>query len=446
MTRTILAAAALALSAALAAAAPAEPERIRPGDTLSLRVVELRRDTGEPYAWEPVGGDYVVGPDGAVSPPFVGRVTVAGETPEAAGEAIARRLQEAVGLAETPSASVQVTGRRPVYVAGAVEAPGAVDWRPGLTVLQAVALAGGRPRGESGFARFERDSIQARGQLRALAVSLDSQFARRARLRAEIDGAETIDFPETLAGRGTPEARSLMEEERLIFRTRREGQRRRVTADRDLIAMLEDKIDSLEAQSALKEEQLSLIREDVESARTLVEKGLQTAGRSRELERRLAEYESRQIALGRSVTDAEVRIAETRQRLIDRERRLRDEAAVALRETQDRIDRTRSRIATQRRLAREAEITAPARLAAATEEAARAGRAAARYEILREGEDGATAARDAGETDRLRPGDTLRVRPAPLPDAQLGRVRAPEAAAEPPSARSALADSLRARP
>ena len=394
---------------------------IAPRDTLSLRVVELRRDTGEPFEWEALAGEYVVGGAGAVQTPLAGPVPVLGLTAAEAGRAIATALKEAVGLAEAPSAAVQIVSTPPVYVAGRVEEPGEIGWRPGLTVLQAVALAGGPPRPEGGaFARFERDAVRARGQLRALAVSRDAQLARRARLRAEIDGAERIDFPDALAESDASEVKSLLREERLIFETRREGTRRRVAAFERLIEMLEEKIRSLRAQREIKGDQLALIEEDVESARKLVEKGLQTAGRSRELERSLAEYESRRIALDRSITDAEVRIAETEQRIIDLERRLRDEAAVSLRRTQDQLDRTLARIDTQRRLAREAELTAPARFAEA--QAVRDGRAGRglSYEILRDGPDGEIVSVPVSETDRLGPGDTLRVRMEPMAGAAAG--------------------------
>lgn len=78
---------------------------------------------------------------GTISYPFLGEIQVDGRT---IGE-LSTRITE--GLADgyliSPSVSVTVLEYRPFYIHGEVESPGGYPYQPGLTLQQAVALAGG---------------------------------------------------------------------------------------------------------------------------------------------------------------------------------------------------------------------------------------------------------------------------------------------------------------
>jgi len=97
---------------------------------------------------EDVSGDYLVRPDGRITLPLVGDVIAAGRTTEFVSTQISQILKEFI---ETPYVSVIVTdaASNMVYVLGEVINPGAYRIRDKLTVLQALALAGG-------FAEFAR--------------------------------------------------------------------------------------------------------------------------------------------------------------------------------------------------------------------------------------------------------------------------------------------------
>lgn len=87
-------------------------------------------------------GEFRVGDGGRLALPMLGNVPAAGLSPPALETAIARALVRA-GLERDPSVSVEVTGYRPVFVLGEVNKPGQFPYQPGMTVLAAVALAGG---------------------------------------------------------------------------------------------------------------------------------------------------------------------------------------------------------------------------------------------------------------------------------------------------------------
>jgi polysaccharide biosynthesis/export protein len=85
---------------------------------------------------------FTVGADGSVSMPLVGSVQAAGLTPNQLASAISTSLSSSKMISR-PSVSVEVAVYRPISVLGEVNHPGQYPYEPGMTTLDAVALAGG---------------------------------------------------------------------------------------------------------------------------------------------------------------------------------------------------------------------------------------------------------------------------------------------------------------
>lgn len=85
-------------------------------------------------------GQYVVGSQGTIAYPLVGSISAAGLTvPE-----FTTALQEALSVyVRQPSVSVEVTNYRPFFILGEVTRPGTYPYSASLTVMNAVATAGG---------------------------------------------------------------------------------------------------------------------------------------------------------------------------------------------------------------------------------------------------------------------------------------------------------------
>lgn len=118
---------------------------IGPGDTLQVDVLE---DPG-------LNRSVLVLPDGTVNFPGAGSIRVGGTSPIAAQEAIANRLTSQ--FASKPSVYVSVSGLSPesmqpptatkdIYIMGEINKPGIVEAGQGITLLQAIAQAGGFSR------------------------------------------------------------------------------------------------------------------------------------------------------------------------------------------------------------------------------------------------------------------------------------------------------------
>ena len=115
----------------LSPAAPAD-YTLAPGD--QVRIITFGEDT--------LTGEFRVNDSGNIALPLVGAVRAAGMTPAHLESAVADALQRA-GLVGHPSVSVEVTAYRPIYVLGEVNKPGQYPYQPGMTVVTAVAVAGG---------------------------------------------------------------------------------------------------------------------------------------------------------------------------------------------------------------------------------------------------------------------------------------------------------------
>ena len=85
---------------------------------------------------------FTVGDNGKIAFPLIGSVVASGRTPNQVASEISASLQNRK-LVNEPSVSVEVVQYRPISVLGEVNHPGQYPYQPGMTMLDAVALAGG---------------------------------------------------------------------------------------------------------------------------------------------------------------------------------------------------------------------------------------------------------------------------------------------------------------
>ncbi len=105
---------------------------------------------------EEVTADFRVGADGNIAVPLLGTVQAAGMTTEGLSAAIQHDLEEKK-LFRNPSVVVEVLEYRPIDILGEVNRPGEYPFRPGSTLLAAVANAGGFTyRAVTGYASVVR--------------------------------------------------------------------------------------------------------------------------------------------------------------------------------------------------------------------------------------------------------------------------------------------------
>ncbi|KRA65940.1 polysaccharide biosynthesis protein [Caulobacter sp. Root655] len=93
------------------------------------------------YGEPTLSGEFFVTGSGLVSLPLVGEVKAAGLSVGQFQDAVQKALSD--GYLKEPRVSAEVLGFRPFYILGEVTKPGTYPYTSGLTVLNAVATAGG---------------------------------------------------------------------------------------------------------------------------------------------------------------------------------------------------------------------------------------------------------------------------------------------------------------
>ena len=88
-----------------------------------------------------LGGEFVVDDTGFVRLPLVGQIAATGRTVRQLEEDIARKL--GAQYLKDPRVSVEVVSHRPFYILGEVNKPGEYPFVAGMSVMNAVAMAGG---------------------------------------------------------------------------------------------------------------------------------------------------------------------------------------------------------------------------------------------------------------------------------------------------------------
>lgn len=283
-------------------------EALRPLDIVSLKVGSWSAVGSEMAPLDLMEGEYRVGASGGINLPIVGVFTAGNSTPAELGAKVAEALRQQLGISGKPYVSVQVVEYAPVYVVGNVEKPGELPWHPGLTVMQAVALAGGPQRSQTIFSRSERDAVSALGEHHLLRMERWRNAAELARLTAEFEDQDDLEKPELLEG--VDIADQLLEMENEIMRTSRDDHLSAVAAIADLKTLLQKRIEKLEEELALREALVADIRQEQASMETLAKKGLAANSRVNEVSRLLAEIEARVLELETAILGAQQQVSE----------------------------------------------------------------------------------------------------------------------------------------
>ena len=400
--KTLACLALLALPLSLSAAAEDAQYRLGPQDKLNIRVGEWRASRADVYEWKLLNGEYVIDASGNLSLPLLGSVKAQGLTPAELSSRISDRLQERVGLADRPEAAVEVSEYRPFYIVGNVEKPGKYPYRPGMTVLQAVSVAGGWQR-DANMLRLEREAIVSRGDLRVVGAERDALAARRARLQAELEDKATIEFPAEVTK--AKDGDQITREEQLIFQARKQRLEAKIDSLTRLRALLENEVTALQSKGAALDQQIALVRKELDNISSLVSRGLSYTARQLQLEQNVAQLVSTRVDVDLSAVRTRQDISKAERDIVDLGHERRDDILTDLRKTEARLAELTQKAATAESLIRDSEVTAPL----AVDQRIDAETQPPILTILRRGDDGAVRETTVQEGDPIEPDDTIKV-------------------------------------
>lgn len=205
------------------------------------------------------------------------------------------------------------------------------------------------------------DSDLLKSELLIVEGQLYELMSRRGRLVAERDQTETITFdPDLLAARESrPELSDLVSGQERLFQARRESTARSIEQLVKQREQMEKQIDGIKAQQDSLGEQLTLIKGELASQQSLLDKGLAQASRVLNLRREQANLNGSIGELTATEARARARITEIDIQIIEMSAVRREEAITRLRDLQYReLELAEQRRSLKERLAR-LDITAP---------------------------------------------------------------------------------------
>jgi protein involved in polysaccharide export with SLBB domain len=134
------------VSAPWGPSAAAAPDQSKQSEQSTARTGEYRLGAGDKvrvivFGEPTLSGEYVITGSGTLSFPLVGDVAAKGLTIPDFQDALRDRLAD--GYLKDPRVTVEVLTYRPFYILGEVNKPGEYAYTNGLTVMNAIATAGG---------------------------------------------------------------------------------------------------------------------------------------------------------------------------------------------------------------------------------------------------------------------------------------------------------------
>src|SRR5262245_57169340 len=224
--------------------------------------------------------------DGEISLPLIGEVKVIG-LPLSEFRAKVRQLLSNKGFRRRTQdgkenivaiwpdeIAIDIVEYQPVYLTGDVAKPGEQRYRPGMTVRQAIALAGGYDVVRSRTANPLAELADLRGEYQVLWAELAREQASIERLQAELDDKRSpnIDLSKMPIAGSLASEMARLATEQLTART--EDRQTAVSNLQKSIAFGAGQLSILADQRRRFEEGAAADRDDLESSRELQKKGL----------------------------------------------------------------------------------------------------------------------------------------------------------------------------
>lgn len=235
-------------------------------------------------------------------------------------------------------------------IQGAAHAPGTVMVRSNKQVVQHLEggiveeiLVRNGDRVEAGDPLLILDDTQPLAQLEIATGQYTALRALEARLLAERDGLDGIDFPNELTDGGI-NAQVEMNAQAQLFETRKASLEGSIEVLEQRVGQLQSRLEGMRAQQQSREELAASYTEELIEVRALLEEGFSDKTRLRELERNAARLRGEAAEMTANISSTEIQVGETRLEILQQQREFQNEVASQLSETQTNLKDIRERM------------------------------------------------------------------------------------------------------
>jgi HlyD family secretion protein len=204
------------------------------------------------------------------------------------------------------------------------------------------------------------DETVTRANLAIVTKGLTELYARKARLAAERDGADTMAVPPELAGHvNDPDVKDALGSERKLFELRRQDRLGQKQQLRERITQLQEQITGLTAQQDAKDKGIALTEQELQGVRDLWQKNLVQLNRLTSLQREEAQLQGERGQIVAQVAEAKGKIAEIQLQIIQVDEDLSSDVAKELRDIDSKIGEFVERKVTAEDQLKRTDIRAP---------------------------------------------------------------------------------------
>lgn len=171
-------------------------------ESLGVTIEERSSNPDQPVATifprMDLSAEYLVDEGGSLAIPKLGHFKAAHQTVTALQSTLATAFERTIG--RSSDVHIAIVERQPIYVIGTVRNAGTFKHTPGMTVLQALANAGGTNSGTADVSKAI-ESIRETQRLRETEARLDRLLLTQARLTALRDDADGLTVPASIIAR-----------------------------------------------------------------------------------------------------------------------------------------------------------------------------------------------------------------------------------------------------
>ncbi|RUV97574.1 MAG: hypothetical protein E5X40_28765 [Mesorhizobium sp.] len=280
-----------------------------------------------------LSGEYIVQEDGTISVPLLGSIPVANRSTQQVQADLAESFNQLLG--RKGLVNILPLERPPIYVLGPVKNPGSFKYAAGMTILHAIALAGGLDRAES----EPWQKIEAVRETQKRSGAIDTMLkllARAAVLKAERDGTAPKISRQLLELAGATEAANLVNEQsdrrKAVATARKDRERATMRA---LEAAKQDVAAYARMESF--DELIKLRQERVNSMRTLVDRKVLSMTVMDQIQSELSDAQQRRQDARNQYASAKQRLAWLESEVLRTRADLRNDLEVEIETTESQI-------------------------------------------------------------------------------------------------------------
>jgi epimerase transport system membrane fusion protein len=204
------------------------------------------------------------------------------------------------------------------------------------------------------------DDTQWRAQLEVLRGQYYIAASREARLIAQRDGLDKVQYPpELTAHADDPRVQEAIRLQNQTFTVRRQAQEGEIAVYRQQIEQLQAKAKGLRAQKESRDRLVASFRGELADFQNLLKEGFTEKQKVRELERNLAQNEGQQGELLSSIAATELQVSETELKILQLKKDLQREVAREMSEAEANLSEAREKIQSLEATVRRTVVRAP---------------------------------------------------------------------------------------